>query len=152
MEIPKQEYRSELPFPSPRDLPNTGIDPISLAMASGFFIPLSHLGSSLYYLSRDQFLKTSFFGLVFNWFTFSSKFHPCVLCISCLQHICKILLIPPDHQQFIWCWGKMEKQVHSLPGRTGAELGAWRQRQGQVEHSPHFIFLKLEEGTFCNHS
>ena len=39
--FPRQEYWSELPFPSPGDLPNPGIDPTSLAspLAGGFFIP-----------------------------------------------------------------------------------------------------------------
>ena len=32
-----QEYWSGLPFPSPDDLPDTGIEPISLALAGGFF-------------------------------------------------------------------------------------------------------------------
>ena len=45
----RQEYWSGLPFPSPGDLPNPGIEPASLAspaLASEFFfLPLSHLGS-----------------------------------------------------------------------------------------------------------
>jgi len=32
-----QEYWSGLPFPSPGDLPNPGIEPASLALAGGFF-------------------------------------------------------------------------------------------------------------------
>ena len=38
--IPWQEYWGELPFPSPGNLPNPGMEPISLmspALASGFF-------------------------------------------------------------------------------------------------------------------
>ena len=37
MEFPKQEYWRGLPFPSPRDLPNPGLKPTSLALAGGFF-------------------------------------------------------------------------------------------------------------------
>ena len=37
MEFPKQEYWSGLPFPVPGDLPDAGIKPVSLALASGFF-------------------------------------------------------------------------------------------------------------------
>ena len=33
----KQEYCSGLPFPSPGDLPDPGIEPVSLALAGGFF-------------------------------------------------------------------------------------------------------------------
>ena len=40
MGFSRQEYWNRLPFPSPRDLPDLGIEPISLgspALASGFF-------------------------------------------------------------------------------------------------------------------
>ena len=40
MGFSKQEYWSELPFPTPGDLPNPGIEPASLAslaLASEFF-------------------------------------------------------------------------------------------------------------------
>ena len=33
----RKEYWSGLPFPSPRDLPNSGIKPTSPALAGGFF-------------------------------------------------------------------------------------------------------------------
>jgi len=33
----RQEYWSELPFPSPGDLSDPGIEPESLALAGGFF-------------------------------------------------------------------------------------------------------------------
>ena len=44
----RQEYWSGLPFPSPRDLPDPEIKPVSLASAGRFFTP-SHLGSQLSY-------------------------------------------------------------------------------------------------------
>ena len=40
MGFSRQEYWSGLPFPTPRDLPNPGIKPVSLAssaLAGGFF-------------------------------------------------------------------------------------------------------------------
>ena len=37
MEFSKQEYWSGLPFPFPGDLPNPGIEPMSPALAGGFF-------------------------------------------------------------------------------------------------------------------
>ena len=54
MEFSRQEYQSELPFPSPGDLPDSGIKPVSLvspALAGRFFTteppgkPNSGLGS-----------------------------------------------------------------------------------------------------------
>ena len=40
----RQEYCSGLPFPSPGDLPNPGIEPASPAMQADS-LPLSHWGS-----------------------------------------------------------------------------------------------------------
>ena len=37
MGSPRQEYCYGLPFPSPGDLPNPRIEPVSLALAGGFF-------------------------------------------------------------------------------------------------------------------
>jgi len=37
MELSRQKYCSGLPFPSPGDLPDPGIDPVSPALAGGFF-------------------------------------------------------------------------------------------------------------------
>ena len=40
MEFSKQEYQSGLPYPPPGDLPDPGIEPVSLmspALAGGFF-------------------------------------------------------------------------------------------------------------------
>ena len=35
MGLPRQEYWSELPFPSPADIPNPGIKPVSPALVGG---------------------------------------------------------------------------------------------------------------------
>ena len=35
--VPRQEYWVVLPFPSPRDRPNSGLEPMSPAIAGGFF-------------------------------------------------------------------------------------------------------------------
>ena len=45
--LSRQECWSGLPFPSPGDLPNPVIEPVSHALAGGFFV-LSHQGSSCY--------------------------------------------------------------------------------------------------------
>ena len=57
MDYPGQEYESGLPFPSPGDLPDSGTEPVCLALAAaavaakllqswqGDSLPLSHLGS-----------------------------------------------------------------------------------------------------------
>ena len=37
MEFSRQEYWSRLPFPSPGDLPNSGIEPVAPALANRFF-------------------------------------------------------------------------------------------------------------------
>ena len=45
--VSRQENWSGLPFPSPGDLPNPGIEPMSPAPQADFFYHLSHQGSSL---------------------------------------------------------------------------------------------------------
>ena len=47
MGFPRQAYWGELPFPSPGDLPKSGIELKSPALAADF-LPLSHLGSPLF--------------------------------------------------------------------------------------------------------
>ena len=37
MGFPRQEYWSGLPFPSPGDLPDPGVEPTAPALAGGFF-------------------------------------------------------------------------------------------------------------------
>ena len=37
MGFPRQEHRNGLPFPSPGNLPDPGIEPVSPALAGGFF-------------------------------------------------------------------------------------------------------------------
>ena len=45
MEFLRQEYWSGMPFPSPRDLPISGIEPASLLHWQKDSLPLSHQGS-----------------------------------------------------------------------------------------------------------
>ena len=52
MGFSRQEYWGDLPFPSPDDLPNPGIKPMSPALVDGFFYPLSHQGSVHIYFSQ----------------------------------------------------------------------------------------------------
>ena len=56
MGFSKQEYWSELPFPSPGDLPDPGTEPMSLAWQVDS-LPLSHLGSlfTIYTLEMHSF-------------------------------------------------------------------------------------------------
>ena len=64
MEFPKQEYWSGLPFPSPGDFPDPGIEPTSPASLAlqDDSLPLSHQGRPLitmyicYYSSKPQTL------------------------------------------------------------------------------------------------
>ena len=45
--FPRQEYWNELPFPSPGDLPNPGIEPAFPALAGGFSIMEPPVGAPL---------------------------------------------------------------------------------------------------------
>ena len=54
MEFPRQEYWSELPFPSPGALPDPGIKLTSPALAGGFFTaePLGKTIKNLFLVSK----------------------------------------------------------------------------------------------------
>ena len=54
MGFPRQEYWSGLPFSSPGDLPDPGMEPVSPASAGGFFTTES-LGKS--YFKLKSFAK-----------------------------------------------------------------------------------------------
>ena len=43
MEFSRQKYWNGLPFPIPGNLPDPGIEPVSLALAGKLFLPLHHL-------------------------------------------------------------------------------------------------------------
>ena len=59
MGFSKQEYWSGLPFPSPGDLPDLGIEPASPALAGGFFTaeppgkPTDHILDGKQILGKD---------------------------------------------------------------------------------------------------
>ena len=57
--FPRQEYWSGLPFPSPWDLPDPGIQPRSPALQVDS-LPLSHLGSPTPKVSTIQHIPVSF--------------------------------------------------------------------------------------------
>ena len=60
MGFSRQEYWSELPCPSPEDLPNPGIEPMSLmspALAGGFFTTEPH-GKSIREVGIHQIKET----------------------------------------------------------------------------------------------
>ena len=66
MEFSKQEYQSGLPFPTPGDLPDPGIEPafpVSLALAGGFFTTAPPVEDDNYQMkhfhSREVSLITS---------------------------------------------------------------------------------------------
>ena len=56
--FPKQEYCSGLPFPSPGDLPDPGIEPASSGLAGRFF-----LCSSLWWGLHEPILVSKFIEL-----------------------------------------------------------------------------------------
>ena len=57
MEFSRQEYWSGLPFPSPQDLPNPGIEPASFLHCRQILYCLSHEGSSIHYYTSPRNVK-----------------------------------------------------------------------------------------------
>ena len=63
MGFPRQEYRSGLPFSSPRDLPNTGVELVSPALAGGSFtteLPWKPPGRVCVYIYRYIYLHAHY--------------------------------------------------------------------------------------------
>ena len=54
MRLPWQEYWSGLPFPSPGDLPDPGIEPVSPALAGRFFTTESLVNKALYFIKNSK--------------------------------------------------------------------------------------------------
>ena len=55
MGFPRQVYRSGLPFPTPEDLPDPGIEPVSFgspALAGRFFTPFRDMNTLIYKRSQ----------------------------------------------------------------------------------------------------
>ena len=61
--FPRREYWSGLPFPSPGDLPNPGIKPVSPAL-QGDSLLLSHRGSPICDCIAAWYPKTSVFSAI----------------------------------------------------------------------------------------
>ena len=55
MGFSRKEYWSGLPFPSPEDLPDPGIEPMSPALQA-YSLPLSHWGNAFYLLYVPGFV------------------------------------------------------------------------------------------------
>ena len=62
MEFSTQEYWSRLPFPSPGDLPDPGIEPRSPALQAGDALPSEPPGKTLKYSKADQ--AQSLWGII----------------------------------------------------------------------------------------
>ena len=62
MGFPRQGYWSGLPFPSPGDLPDPGIEPTSAALAGGFLNTRAQNRS----LQRDKTLRSKGFYLFYE--------------------------------------------------------------------------------------
>ena len=67
MGFPREEYQSGLPFPSPGDLPDPGIEPASPTLAGGFFFTAEpprkpEVLLLLLLLKRQGFFFFSFFS------------------------------------------------------------------------------------------
>ena len=54
MRLPRQEYWSGLPFPSPGYLPGPGIEPMSPASAGRFFTTESPVNKALYFIKNGK--------------------------------------------------------------------------------------------------
>ena len=89
MGFPRQEYWSELPFPSPGALPNPGTEPRSLCIAGRFFTDwATREAGSIVYFSSDQLLSR-----VWLFATLWTAAHQASLSITNSQSLLKLMSI-----------------------------------------------------------
>ena len=79
MEFSRQEYWSGLPFPSPGDLPDSGIEPMSSTLQQMLY-PLSHQGSPDGLFSKQSTLMNE------------STVNNYIFIITCICIVCKLYL------------------------------------------------------------
>ena len=87
MGFPRQEYQSELPFPSPGYLPNPVIKPMSLALV-GWFFSTDPPGKPLFTISGMRIKFQCLFSLIF-FFPRTTLAASENLCSSYLRHLSK---------------------------------------------------------------
>ena len=76
MKFSRQEYQRGLPFPSPGDLPNPGIEPGSTALQAGY-LPTEPPGKpihTLVFYFKEYFTKYSYTQIVSHMYKYISKF------------------------------------------------------------------------------
>ena len=82
MGFSRKEYWSGLPFPSPEDLPDPGIKPVSAALAGEFFITEPSQKPHLYfYLGAKKILNLHWSSLYLNLY-FMSSVHFLNICLT----------------------------------------------------------------------
>ena len=92
LEFSRQEYWHGLPFPSPGDLPNPGIEPGSPPLQEDY-LPSEPPRKPLYnyYNMRNQEINVGIIWLATDYIWFSLSFtctHVCVcLCVQALSHV-----------------------------------------------------------------
>ena len=87
MKFSRQEYESALPFPSPRFLPNSGMEPRSPALKVDFLLsePQGKSGSVYWFLEKQKFLKLQLSNMTICVMPkFSSERFLAVLFCSCI--------------------------------------------------------------------
>ena len=126
--LSRQEYWSELPFPSPGDLPDPGIEPWSPALQADS-LPIELLGKPLYYDTASSFEQ----GLDFwNW-----------LALGMLKSgwiICDNLNNKHNWQNGFWGQARWLLQTVSLEGAESAD---------RLEHK--LVVLGIQRGGFSQY-
>ena len=78
VEFSRQEYRNRLPFPTPGNLPDPGIELTSVAARAlaGRFFSLRHLGSPCIYLRYNLRIEIYYMDQIINihWIMFTTFF------------------------------------------------------------------------------
>ena len=122
MEFSRQEYWSGLPCPPPEDLPNPGIEPVSLtspALAGGFFSTSATWGAQMYsrFLEISVLIREGSFGRILEsipWMVIFASW-------KCLGAACPIIRLRETlGNQELHHWKNREER--SVAGMAGCSL------------------------------
>ena len=104
LEFPRQEYWSGLPFPSPGDFPDPGIEPVSPALADGFFYHWATRESNTW-MCREKMLLLLAVGHWGVWKSFIFKKQKMVSFPICIYLITSEVVVQSSHVRlFLTPW------------------------------------------------
>ena len=124
LEFPRQEYWSGLPFPSPGDFPDPGIEPVSPALADGFFYHWATRESNTW-MCREKMLLLLAVGHWGVWKSFIFKKQKMVSFPICIYLITSEVVVQSSHVRLFCDFKDCSPTGSSVHGISQARILEW---------------------------